>query len=59
MAQQVWLHADRNGHFYSIDRTNGSFNYAVPLGKVNWNRGFDPETGRPIFAYPEMDVVHD
>ena len=57
--QKVWLHADRNGHFYSIDRTNGSFNYAVPLGKVNWNRGFDPETGRPIFAYPEMDVTRD
>ena len=57
--QQVWLHADRNGHFYSIDRTNGSFNYAVPLGKVTWNRGFDPETGRPIFAYPEMDVGYD
>ena len=44
--QKVWLHADRNGHFYSIDRTNGSFNYAVPLGKITWNRGFDPETGR-------------
>ena len=57
--QKVWLHADRNGHFYSIDRTNGSFNYAVPLGKVTWNRGFDPETGRPIFAYPEMDVTRD
>ena len=57
--QKVWLHADRNGHFYSIDRTNGSFNYAVPLGKITWNRGFDPETGRPIFAYPELDVTRD
>ena len=57
--QKVWLQADRNGHFYSIDRTNGSFNYAVPMGKVNWNRGFDPETGRPIFVYPEKDVTRD
>ena len=57
--QKVWLHADRNGHFYPVGRANGSFNYAVPLGKVNWNRGFDPETGRPIFAYPEMDVTRE
>jgi alcohol dehydrogenase (cytochrome c) len=57
--QKVWLHADRNGHFYSIDRTNGKFNYAVPLGKVNWTKGFDPETGRPIFNWPEMDVGYD
>ena len=57
--QKVWLHGDRNGLVYSIDRTNGSFNYAVPLGKITWNRGFDPETGRPIFAYPELDVTRD
>ena len=57
--QKVWLHADRTGHFYSIDRTNGSLNYDVPLGKVNWNQGFDPKTSRPTFVYREMDVTFD
>ncbi|MBI3989683.1 MAG: PQQ-dependent dehydrogenase, methanol/ethanol family [candidate division NC10 bacterium] len=56
--RKVWLHADRNGYFYAIDRTNGKFIYAVPLGKINWNKGFTRE-GRPIFNWPEMDVVYD
>jgi len=41
------LHADRNGHFYAIDRTNGAFLYAKPFVRVTWTNGFD-EKGRPI-----------
>jgi len=45
--QKVWLHGDRNGFLYSIDRTNGKFVYGKEISKVNWATGFTPE-GRPI-----------
>jgi alcohol dehydrogenase (cytochrome c) len=45
--RKVLIHADRNGHFYAIDRTNGQFLFAKPFVKTNWARGFTPE-GRPI-----------
>lgn len=40
------LHADRNGHLYALDRTNGKFVYAKPFVRVTWTKGF--ENGRPI-----------
>jgi alcohol dehydrogenase (cytochrome c) len=46
--EKVWLHGDRNGFLYKIDRTNGKFRYGVPISKVNWTTGFTPE-GRPIW----------
>ena len=45
--RKVWLHGDRNGFLYSIDRTNGKFVYGKEISKVNWATGFTPE-GRPI-----------
>jgi len=56
--KKVWLHGDRNGHLYSIDRTNGNCNWVVPLGRVNWVKEFGPNC-RPIFNYPEKDVTYD
>ena len=44
---KVWLHGDRNGFLYSIDRTNGKFIYGKEISKVNWATGFTPD-GRPI-----------
>lgn len=41
------IHADRNGYFYAIDRTNGEFLFAKPFVRVTWATGFTPE-GRPI-----------
>jgi alcohol dehydrogenase (cytochrome c) len=46
-ARKVLLHADRNGHLYVLDRTNGRFIAAHPFEKVNWVERFDPQTGRP------------
>ena len=40
------LHADRNGEFYALDRTNGHFLFAKPFVRVTWNKGFND--GRPI-----------
>ncbi len=44
------LQANRNGHFYALDRTNGRFFYAKPfVSRINWTKGFD-ERGRPIVS---------
>ncbi|RAK60650.1 hypothetical protein DJ021_12940 [Phenylobacterium hankyongense] len=45
--RKVLLHADRNGFFYVLDRTDGSFISAKPFTRQTWNNGFDPK-GRPI-----------
>ena len=45
--RKLLLHADRNGHFYVLDRTNGTFLSGTPFVYQNWNRGFD-EKGRPL-----------
>ena len=44
--RKLLLHADRNGHFYALDRTNGAFLSATPFVYQNWNNGFDAN-GRP------------
>jgi len=45
--RKLILHADRNGHFYVLDRTNGTFLSGTAFVYQNWNKGFD-EKGRPI-----------
>lgn len=47
--QKLLLHADRNGMFYTLDRTSGLFLSATPFARQTWNRGFD-EQGRPKLA---------
>jgi len=44
--RKLLLHADRNSHFYVLDRTNGKFLSGTPFVYQNWNSGFD-ENGRP------------
>ncbi|HKY21251.1 MAG TPA: PQQ-dependent dehydrogenase, methanol/ethanol family [Vicinamibacterales bacterium] len=44
--RKLLLHADRNGHFYVLDRTNGTFLSGTPFIYQNWNAGFDAN-GRP------------
>lgn len=42
-------HADRNGFFYVLDRTNGNLVNAFPFVKRHdWAKGIDLKTGRPI-----------
>jgi len=45
--RKLLMHADRNGHFYVLDRTNGSFLSGTPFIRQTWNTGFDAK-GRPI-----------
>jgi len=47
--RRLLLHADRNGMFYVLDRTNGQFLQGSPFVYVNWNTGFDAK-GRPLIV---------
>ena len=47
--RKLLMHADRNGHFYVLDRTNGAFLSATPFTTQTWSSGFDAN-GRPIAA---------
>ena len=44
--RKVMMWANRNGHFYVLDRTSGQFLLGKPFVKVTWAQGFD-EKGRP------------
>jgi alcohol dehydrogenase (cytochrome c) len=45
--RKVILWANRNGFYYTLDRTTGEFLQAKAFVKQTWNDGFD-EVGRPI-----------
>jgi alcohol dehydrogenase (cytochrome c) len=46
--RKLLLHADRNGFYYVLDRTNGRFLHGSPfINQLNWAKGLTPE-GRPI-----------
>ena len=42
------VHFDRNGFAYTLDRTNGTLLVADSFIYVNWAKGIDLKTGRPI-----------
>ncbi len=47
--RKVAMQAPKNGFFYVIDRSNGELaTLPQPFVSVNWARGIDPKTGRPI-----------
>jgi alcohol dehydrogenase (cytochrome c) len=55
--RRVVGHYGRNGFYYSIDRTNGSFIKAEKyVNDLNWTKGLDPKTGRPLDYNPRLDV---
>jgi alcohol dehydrogenase (cytochrome c) len=51
------VHAARNGFYYALDRTNGSFILGKQyVDQLNWTPGLDPKTGRPLNYNPNTDV---
>ena len=47
--RKLVVHAARNGFFYALDRTNGSFVAGKQyVDELNWTPGLDPKTGRPL-----------
>ena len=46
--RKIVVHAARNGFFYALDRTNGSFIGGKQyVDQLNWTPGLDPKTGKP------------
>jgi alcohol dehydrogenase (cytochrome c) len=55
--RKVVANFSRNGFYYTIDRTNGQFIRADQYQeKVNWTKGIDPKTGKPVDYDPTSDV---
>ena len=55
--RKVIAHYGRNGFFYTLDRTNGSFiNANQYIEKINWTEGIDPKTGKPIEYDPNKTL---
>jgi quinohemoprotein ethanol dehydrogenase len=50
----VLMQAAKNGYYYVLDRASGALLSANNFAFVNWTRGIDPKTGRPI-ADPAAD----
>jgi alcohol dehydrogenase (cytochrome c) len=55
--RRVLAHFSRNGFFYMLDRTNGSFISAAQYVKnLNWTKGIDPKTGKPVEYNPSKKL---
>jgi alcohol dehydrogenase (cytochrome c) len=47
--RKLITHSARNGFLYTMDRHNGQILFAKPyLDNINWTRGIDQKTGRPL-----------
>lgn len=56
-SRKVVSHFGRNGFFYSLDRTTGRFIKGTQyVNDLNWTKGLDPETGKPVEYNPKLDV---
>jgi len=48
--RRVLMQAAKNGFYYVLDRSSGELLSAHNFAFVNWTRGVDPKTGRPLPA---------
>ena len=55
--RKVVGHYGRNGFFYTLDRTTGKFISAQKyVNDLNWTKGINPQTGKPVEYNPKLDV---
>lgn len=55
--RKVLSHFGRNGLFYSLDRSNGSYiQSAQYVNELNWTEGIDPKTGMPLEYDPSKSL---
>jgi alcohol dehydrogenase (cytochrome c) len=54
--RKLVTHSARNGHLYTMDRHNGQIIGAKPYMEVNWTKGIDQKTGKPIEYDPTKDI---
>jgi alcohol dehydrogenase (cytochrome c) len=49
-------HSARNGFLYTMERGNGALVMARPYMEVNWTKGIDQKTGKPVDYDPAKDI---
>ena len=55
--RRLVTHSARNGFLYTMDRNNGQIVSAKPyMDNINWTRGIDQKTGKPLDYDPNKDV---
>ncbi len=55
--RKLLTHSARNGFLYTMDRHNGQIIGAKPyMDNVNWTKGIDQKTGKPLDYDPGKDV---
>jgi alcohol dehydrogenase (cytochrome c) len=54
--RKLVTHSARNGFVYTMERANGAMLGARPYTQVNWTKGIDQKTGRPLDYDPGKDV---
>jgi alcohol dehydrogenase (cytochrome c) len=55
--RKLITHSARNGFLYTMERANGQTVVAKPyLADVNWTKGIDQKTGKPVDYDPNKDV---
>jgi alcohol dehydrogenase (cytochrome c) len=55
--RKLITHSARNGFLYTMDRNSGQIIVAKPyMDNVNWTKGIDQKTGKPLDYDPSKDV---
>jgi alcohol dehydrogenase (cytochrome c) len=54
--RKLVTHSARNGFLYTMDRHNGQIIGAKPYMDVNWTKGIDQKTGKPLDYDPSKDI---
>jgi alcohol dehydrogenase (cytochrome c) len=55
-ARKLITHSARNGFLYTMERANGAMVMAKPYMEVNWTKGIDQKTGKPLDYDPTKDI---
>jgi alcohol dehydrogenase (cytochrome c) len=55
-SRKLITHSARNGFLYTMERANGAIVLAKPYVEVNWTKGIDQKTGKPIEYDPTKDI---
>jgi alcohol dehydrogenase (cytochrome c) len=54
--RKLITHSARNGFLYTMERANGAIAVAKPYTDVNWTKGIDQKTGKPLDYDPGKDI---
>ena len=55
--RKLITHSARNGFLYTMERANGAMVAVKPyIDNVNWTKGIDPKTGKPVDYDPNKDI---